>query len=62
MRGERKVRIFCVAVGGLLAGLALCAVPSVAIAFPAFATALSAVTTAVVLGNVGEHFASKEKP
>lgn len=59
----RKVTMLSLGLGALFGGLALSVWTAAGgVAFPAFATAVSAITTAAILGNVGEHMAGKGKP
>lgn len=61
MRGKRKLYVFSVAIGALLAGFGVCAlVPSITPAFASFVTGIGAVTAAAMAGNVGEHFALRK--
>lgn len=57
---NRKVIIYAIAAASLTTGLGLSFYATIGVVFPAFATALSAITTAVVVGNVGEHLAGKK--
>ena len=62
MKGKRKLYVFTVSVAALLGGLALCALANVGTAYGAFAAGIGTVTGAAMLGNVGEHFASRGQP
>lgn len=56
----RKVTMLSLGLGALFGGLALSVWTSHGgVAFPAYATAVSAITTAAILGNVGEHLAQR---
>lgn len=55
-KGWRKVAFGALALSVLSGGVALCAWKTeAAVVYPAFATAVCAVVTAVVAGNIGEH-------
>lgn len=60
----RKVAFGIISLGALLGGLSVCvyAGQSGAVLFPAYATTVGAIVTAVVVGNVGEHLAKKGQP
>ncbi len=60
MKGFRKLIVFAVSVGALLAGFTLCAFfPAIIPAFATLATGIAAVTAAAMAGNVGEHLAQR---
>lgn len=64
MRGKRKLAFGFVGLVFLVGGLALCLQfkdPGQVI-FASYAAALVTIVTAVVLGNVGEHFAQRKDP
>jgi hypothetical protein len=64
MKHGRKVFFGVVGLGALVGGLSLClryAAPG-QVVFPAFATAVVTIVSAVVLGNVGEHLAKRGQP
>jgi hypothetical protein len=59
----RKVTMLSLGLGALLGGLSVAVwTAHGGVVFPAYATAVSAITTAAILGNVGEHLAAKGKP
>jgi uncharacterized membrane protein YjjB (DUF3815 family) len=60
--GRRKMVVVFIGILALLVGLALCVVEGVAVAYGAFATGIVSLVAAFVVGNVGEHFARKDKP
>ena len=59
--GHRKLMFGFVGLFFLVGGLALCLQRGEVgqVAFPAYATAVVTIVTAVVLGNVGEHLAQR---
>jgi hypothetical protein len=57
----RKVTMLSLGLGALFGGLALSVwTVTGGVAFPAYATAVSAITTAAIIGNIGEHFSKRE--